>query len=56
MDYAERYAEETNFYNKFDEQIYKYVREVEILINSVAPERDILSKSTSTNVKSILFR
>lgn len=33
---------ETNFYEKLDEQIYDYVTQVESLVKSVAPEREIL--------------
>ena len=44
VDNAEPYTEESNFYNKFDEEIFKYVKNVESLVESVAAEREILSK------------
>jgi len=59
VDTTENWIEDAAFYDKFDEQIYKFVAHVTNLIDSVATEREILSKIilsfTLFVVTSILF-
>lgn len=40
----ENWMDDTAFYERFDQEIYKFVEEVEKQLNSVATEREILSK------------
>lgn len=40
----ENWVDDSAFYERFDQEIYKFVDEVERQLNSVAPEREILSK------------
>jgi DNA polymerase sigma len=44
VEYAEELFDEAAFYEKFDQEICRFVHEIERKLSSVAKEREILSK------------
>lgn len=50
LDFYEQYNDDAVFYDRLDEEIYRFVREVQRQLQSVSREREILVKSVISDL------